>query len=124
MLFERQVHPQLYDSILRTADARQIVPTKMHHVMTAEEAFPFVTQGAVAFLAKSGALHLAKTNSKRFACGVSIRPLHEGTLSLQTFLVSRAYNDSKLVSELVRAFVRKLSLFPGVKQLALPLRHE
>ena len=121
VLFERQEHPQLYDSILRTADERQIVPTNVHHVMTAEEAFPYITQGAVAFLTKSGALRLTKTNSKRFACGVSIRPLQESTLSLQTFLVSRADNDSKLASELVRAFVGKLSRFPGTKQLALPL---
>ena len=121
VLFERQVHPQLYDSILRTADSRQIVPTKVHHVMTAEEAFPFITQGAVAFLTKSGALRLTKTNSKRFACGVSIRPLQESTLSLHTYLVSRADNDSKLASELVRAFVGKLSRFPGAKQLTLPL---
>jgi DNA-binding transcriptional LysR family regulator len=72
VLFERQVHPQLYDSILRAADARQIVPAKMHHVMTAEEAFPFISQGALAFLTKSGALRLTSSIAGKYALSSNV----------------------------------------------------
>jgi hypothetical protein len=38
LLFERHVHPPLYDSILRTAAQEGVQPRSIHHLMTAEEA--------------------------------------------------------------------------------------
>jgi DNA-binding transcriptional LysR family regulator len=122
VLFEREVHPPLYDSILLLAQTRAISPTKIHHVITAEEAFPFVARSkAVAFLNKTGALRLTKFAPPLPNQGVAIRPLREDALSLKTYLASRADNDSKLASELLRAFMRKLSQLTEVKQLSLPM---
>jgi DNA-binding transcriptional LysR family regulator len=102
ILFERRLHPPLYDSILRTAEAKNVAPARIRHITVPEEAFPFVADATgVAFLAKAGAVRLARN-------GVTVRPLVEDTLSLKTYLASRADNKSKVASALVRAFMRKL----------------
>jgi hypothetical protein len=41
--------------------------------------------------------------------GVPVRPLTEDALILKTYMACRANNKSKAASELVRAFMRKLS---------------
>lgn len=105
VLFERGVHPPLYDQILRIAAARHITPRQIRHVMTAEEAFPFVSVAdSIAFLTKSGALRIAKGE-------ITLRPLFEESLPLRTYLAGRVDNKSKIVSEFMRAYVRKLSQF-------------
>jgi DNA-binding transcriptional LysR family regulator len=103
ILFDRRLHPPLYDSVMRTAEERKAIPAKIQHVTVPEEAFPFVAEDScVAFLVKAGALRIARN-------GVTVRPLAEASLSLKTYLVSRADNQSKVVSEVVRAFMRKVS---------------
>ena len=122
VLFERHVHPPLYELILDLAKKRNVRPTKIHHVVAAEEALLFITQSrAIAFLAKPGALRLTKSASSRSPRGIAIRPLNEDTLLLKTYMVSRADNDSKLASELLRAFMRKLGHFTETKQLVFPI---
>ena len=67
--------------------------------------YPFIANdGAVAFVVKSGAIRIARD-------GVTVRPLAEAELLLKTYLVSRADEKSRVVSELVRAFMRKLTVF-------------
>ena len=103
ILFERRLHPPLYDSVMQLAEERKVAPANIQHITTPEEAFPFVVDGScIAFLVKAGALRLARN-------GVTVRPLNEVSLSLKTYLASRADNRSKVVSELVRAFMRKIS---------------
>ena len=103
ILFERRLHPPLYDSVMQLAEERKVPPASIQHVTTPEEAFPFVADGScIAFLVKAGALRIARN-------GVTVRPLIERSLSLKTYLASRADNRSKVVSELVRAFMRKIS---------------
>ncbi|OJV41985.1 MAG: hypothetical protein BGO25_20485 [Acidobacteriales bacterium 59-55] len=115
ILFERRLHPPLYDLILEAAERRNVRPGRIQHVTAPEEAFPFVAdRSAVAFLVKAGALLMARN-------GVTIRPLAEHNLRLRTFLVSRADNDSKIASEIVRTFVRKTSEVSTYKQLPLPI---
>jgi DNA-binding transcriptional LysR family regulator len=115
ILFERRLHPPLYDLILEAAERRNVRPGSLQHVTAPEEAFPFVAdRSAVAFLVKAGALLMARN-------GVTIRPLAEHNLRLRTFLVSRADNDSKIASEIVRTFVRKTSEVSTYKQLPLPI---
>jgi DNA-binding transcriptional LysR family regulator len=122
VLFERHVHPALYELILDVAKERNVRPTKIHHFVAAEEALVFITQSnAIALLEKSGALRLTKSASSRSPRGIAIRPLQEDALRLRTFVASRADNDSRLASELLRAFVRKLAQFTEVKQLILPM---
>jgi DNA-binding transcriptional LysR family regulator len=50
ILFERRLHPPLYDSVLRVAEQQSVRPSKIQHVTAPEEAFPLVADGsAVAF---------------------------------------------------------------------------
>jgi DNA-binding transcriptional LysR family regulator len=115
ILFERRLHPPLYDSIMRRAEGQGVFPSRIKHFTVPEEAFPSVADGScVAFLVKVGALLVARN-------GVTVRPLTEDTLLLKTFMASRADNSSKVASELVRAFMRKLSHLEGDKQLSLPI---
>jgi DNA-binding transcriptional LysR family regulator len=115
VLFERRLHPPLYDAIIRGAKSRGISPGRVKHVTAPEEAFPSVADGScVAFVVKVGALRVARN-------GVTVRPLVEDTLLLRTFMASRSDNSSKVASELVRAYMRKLSLVSLDKQLSLPI---
>jgi DNA-binding transcriptional LysR family regulator len=115
ILFERRLHPPLYDHVLRLAHERGVSPRKLRHITAPEEAFPLVQEGeCIAFVVKAGALLLSRD-------GVTVRPLDEPELMLRTHLVSRADNESKLVSEFVRNYMRKLSPPKKDVQLALPL---
>jgi hypothetical protein len=115
VIFERRLHPPLYDSVMHLAEAKKIAPAKIQHITSPEEAFQFVADGSsIAFLVKAGALLMARN-------GLTVRPLIEDALSLKTYLASRADNKSKVASELVRAFVRKLSTLGMGKQLSLPI---
>ena len=46
VLFERRLHPPLYDTIMHGAEARGILPTRVKHVIAPEEAFPSVADGS------------------------------------------------------------------------------
>ena len=82
---------------------QKIAPKKIRHTTAPEEAFPLVRAGeCIAFVVKTGALLLARD-------GVTFGPFKEPALKLKTYLVSRAGNESKLLSELVRTYMRKLS---------------
>ena len=100
--FERRLHPTLYDNVFAVSEAKGVGPLRVQHVTGPEEAFPSVAEGGyVAFVAKAGALRIARD-------GVTVRPLVESALSLRTYLVSRSDNDSKPLSALVRSFIRRL----------------
>ena len=103
VIFERRLHPPLYDTIMKVTEERNITPSKIHHVTAPEEAFPYVADGSsLAFLVKAGALVMARN-------GVTVRPLIEKALVLKTYLASRSDNKSKIASELVRAFMTRIA---------------
>ena len=103
ILFERRLHPPLYDDVMHLAKEKNALPTQIRHITAPEEAFPLVEQGeCVAFVVKAGALLLARN-------GVTVRPLAEPALTLKTYLASRMDDDSKLLGEFVRAFMRRLA---------------
>jgi DNA-binding transcriptional LysR family regulator len=115
ILFERQLHPPVYDAIIRLTRQRGIRPQSIQHVTAPEEAFPFVADGsAVAFVVKAGALPVARN-------GVTVRPLNEASLQLKTCLVCRADDDSKIAREFVRAYMRKMPDKKKDQQLPLPI---
>jgi DNA-binding transcriptional LysR family regulator len=115
ILFERRLHPPVYDAIIHAATQRGISPLSIRHVTTPEEAFPFVADGsAIAFAVKASALLMARN-------GVTVRPLNEASLQLKTCLVGRTDDDSKLASEFVRAYMRKMSDKKKHQQLSLPI---
>lgn len=108
VIFERRMHPPVYDAVMRHAEEQNVAPAKLHHIVVPEDAYPFVADdGALAFVVKSGAIRIARD-------GITVRPLAEEALMLKTYLASRADDNSKVVSELVRAFMRKLSAFTRV----------
>jgi DNA-binding transcriptional LysR family regulator len=108
VIFERRMHVPVYDAVMRVAEERKATPVKLHHVVVPEDSYSFMADdGAVAFVVKSGAIRIARD-------GITVRPLAEDALILKTYLASRADNNSKVVSELVRAFMCKLSMFTRV----------
>ena len=115
ILFDRQMHPPVYDAIIREATQRGIRPLSIQHVTAPEEAFPFVADGsAIALVVKTGALLMARN-------GVTVRPLNESSLKVKTCLVCRADDDSKVASEFVRAYMRKMPDKKKHHQLQLPI---
>jgi DNA-binding transcriptional LysR family regulator len=112
VIFGRTMHPPVYDSVMRLARERKIAAAKVHHIVVPEDAYPFIADaGAVAFVVKSGAIRIARD-------GITVRPLAEESLILKTYLASRADEKSKVLSELLRAFMRKLETFTKVRPLA------
>lgn len=104
MLFARSVQPGTFDSIVRLANERGIRWAELQEILAPEEAFQsLVERNGVAVLTRSAALRIARD-------GVTMRPLAEQRLTLKTYLACRSDNESKLVSEMVRGFGRKLRI--------------
>jgi hypothetical protein len=115
VIFERHMHPPVYDAVMHLAEQRRVRPAKVHHIVVPEDAYPFIADDdAVGFVVKSGAIRIARD-------GITVRPLAEDSLVLRTYLASRAEEKSKVVSELVRAFMRKLSTFTKAASFPLPI---
>jgi DNA-binding transcriptional LysR family regulator len=116
VMFERRMHPPVYDTVMRVALERKIVPAAVRHIMVPEDAYPFIVDGGgVAFVVKSGAIRIARD-------GITVRPLTEDALTIKTYLASRADERSKVVSELVRAFMRKLSTYNQLRPSPVRMR--
>jgi len=102
ILIDRHVHPVHYDTFQNRARDLGIGPECIHYIADSEEACDMVRQtGGAAFLATI-------TTPDAGIDGVVLRCLGEQDIFLSTQLVVRADNSSKLVSEFVRAFVKRL----------------
>ena len=115
IIFDRRLHSLLFDEFIHTSEAQHSQPERLQTYTTPEEAFPFVVEDQfIAIIAKPSAVLLARH-------GVTVRPFDVENPRVKTFLISRADNDSKLASELVRAYVRKLSDVGKYHQMSLPI---
>jgi DNA-binding transcriptional LysR family regulator len=115
IVFDRRVHPSLYETLMGNARAARVEYKALDHVMTADEASHLVMKhGGVAFLTKSGASRVARH-------GLIAKPLDEENLRLDVHLAVRADNRSKLLSEFVRAFMIKLKSVLEPPQMDLPI---
>jgi DNA-binding transcriptional LysR family regulator len=115
ILFERHVHPPLYDALRSATKAATKPGTSIQHIMTAEEASHFVLRGfGVAILGQAGAWRIAQN-------GITIRPLNVTGIGLETRLACRVDSQARVVSEFHRGFVRRLKENSGAKQLRLGL---
>ncbi len=115
ILLASSVNPYVFEMIQRVASKRGIIPTDSHYVMTTEEASELVlVHKGVALLTRTGAWRIARD-------GITMRPLVEERLRLVTKLATRADDNSRLVSEFVRAAGRKLSSIKPSLQGLLPL---
>ena len=116
ILFAKQVHPIIRDTILETARGEAIAPEIVHDVFTAQQAFHLVSEHmGIAILTDPTALGFS-------ADGVVVKPVTEESLWFETCLVMRADDDSRAVNEFARSFLRKYAprRLPPM-QMSLPL---
>ena len=113
VVYGRHVHPYLHDELWSLAREKRVRPSDFHHVTTAEEAAQLVTQHrGVAFLVRNGAWRVARD-------GLTMRPLDEAKLVVQTSLVTRSDDGSRLTSEFVRTSMRRLQAIEPAQQGSL-----
>lgn len=113
IVFDRRVHPALYETLFALARHLGVKPKMMHHMMSAEEAAYLVARGgSVAFLSKAGAMRVGRN-------GLACRPLKHPELYLSTHLVARADNASKLVSEFARTYMKRAKAILQAPQMHL-----
>ena len=99
-----------------TARRESIVPKHAHNIITAQQAVDLVSEHV-------GVAILTKPAARDFhADRVVVKPLSDMSLQFETSVIMRAGDDSRLVNEFVRSFLRKHApqrLLP--KQMELPL---
>ena len=102
ILFERHVHPYLYDMLVRVAKPASQPGRSLHHMMTAEEGSNLIHRGlGIAILTQAGAWRIAKN-------GITMRPLN-CEVRLETRLTSRSDTHLPVVASFHRAFIKRLS---------------
>lgn len=102
VMFDRNIKPLLYDFVMGSFDRSEVRFKQVQQVLTPEEVFPHLVRGErIALLTKNGAVRISRE-------GVTIRPLLAESITLKTYLVSRSDNGSRVMSELVRSFMRRL----------------
>ena len=112
-LLERHVNPPVYDRLQQILAADGVHPSEIQHVKQAEEAAELILHtGCIALLTKSGAWRISNSL-------LTLRPLNEARLLLRTFVSVRLEEESRLLSEFLRGFKKRLSTRP--KQTDLPL---
>lgn len=84
-----------------TARRETIVPKHAHDVIAPQQALDLVSENlGIAIL-------LQPTGQNLQADGVVVKPLSDASLCFETCVIMRADNDSRLVNEYVRMFLRK-----------------
>lgn len=101
IFFARRFHPAIYDAILAAAQREGIVPKHAHDVIALQEAIHLVSERVgVAILTKPAALSFHVE-------GLVVKPLSDTSLCFETCVIMRADDDSRLVNEFVRSFLRR-----------------
>lgn len=113
-LFTTQANPLAHDAIMHLARKEQIVPNEIHEVLSTSDAFYVVTElGGVSFVSKATALNTQID-------GIVFKPLFDESLWFDTCLVMKAEENSRVVNQFGREFLKKYSLrHPSATQMAL-----
>lgn len=112
VLFSRNVHPPLHDLILRRMETERRRAKVVHLIGSADQVPALLTNDAlVAWLTPPGAERVARQGFIRV-------PLLDEQIRLETHL---ANNDSRLLSEYVRAFMTRIEEQRPPAQLRLPI---
>jgi DNA-binding transcriptional LysR family regulator len=99
-VFSKKVHPLVYDRLFGIVEREGIRVKEVQHILTAEEALPLVAeQDYVSFVTQS-------TASRSQQAGVVFRPIRDEELLLHTSLIMRADNESRLVNNFVRTYLK------------------
>ena len=100
VVFAKRAHPLVYDRLFGIVERGGIMVKEVQHILTAQEALPLVAeQGYISFVTQSTAMCTQYP-------GVVFRPIRDKELVLQTSLIMRAENDSRLVNSFVRAYLK------------------
>ena len=115
VFFERRVHPSLHDKVLRQMQSNNLHPRIRHYVTQADQV-PVILRGesAVAWLTPAGAERIVGD-------GLIALPLNDPEIRLEIHLATLAANKSRLLSEYVRKFVKRVEEDRGPMQLRLPI---
>jgi DNA-binding transcriptional LysR family regulator len=117
ILFERHVNSVMYDRIMLETERLNLKTLSVQHFISAEEAAQMLDEkNRIAFLTSADAFRTEMH-------GLTMRPLTNKSLLLRTALVIRADNRSRVLSELTRAFKRRLSV-QTLTQISLPLKNQ
>lgn len=115
IIFQKRLHPLLYDRITKRAREEGFEPRRLDHILFPDEAEQMlIAAPGVAFLTMANAM---KLSGDRFIA----KPLDESTLCLAQWLAARSDDNSKVVSEFVRAFVTKSKTVLQPLQMSLPI---
>jgi DNA-binding transcriptional LysR family regulator len=101
ILFAKRVHPLVYEAIMDAARRESIVPKHAHDIITTQQAVELVSEHV------GVAILTTPTARSVHADGVVVRPLSDASLWFETSVIMRACDDSRLVNEFVRSFLRK-----------------
>jgi len=116
ILFAKRVHPLVHDAIIEAARRESIVPKREHEIITSQQAVDLVSEHAgIAILPKSALRNCCAT-------GVLLKPLTDASLGFETCVIMRSSDNSRLVNEFVRSFLRQFApqrLPPKQMELAL-----
>jgi DNA-binding transcriptional LysR family regulator len=115
VFFERRVHPNLHDGILRRMQQKNLHPRIRHHVTQADQVPVILGEdSAIAWLTPAGAERIVGDRL------IAI-PLRDPEIRLEIHLATLAANKSPVVSEYVRGFVKGVEGDRGPVQLNLPI---
>jgi hypothetical protein len=115
IVFQKRTHPVLYERIMKRTQDEGFHPRSIDHILYPDEAeHLLLATRRVALLTKANALKLA---GERLVA----KPLDEELLCLEEWLVARAEDNSRLVSEFVRAFVTRSKTVLQPPQMSLPI---
>jgi hypothetical protein len=119
IVLAKRLDPIVHDAIMDAARRERITCKCAHDVTTAEQAIHLVLeQLGVAILIQPGGVGFRPE-------GVVVKTLSDASLCFESCLIMRADDDSRLVNEFARSFLRR---YPpqriSLEQMELPFSHE
>jgi DNA-binding transcriptional LysR family regulator len=115
IIYQQRTHPLLYERIIRLMRDEHIHPKHIDRILYPDEAEQLLmARRGVALLTKASAL---KLDGKRLVA----KPLEEAALCLDEWIAARGDDNSRLVSEFVRAFVTRSTIVLQPSQMILPI---
>jgi DNA-binding transcriptional LysR family regulator len=115
VFFNRNVHPPLHDLILQRMENEHQKANIVHHISQADHVTALLTDNTVvAWLTPVGAERVARN-------GLARVPLLDEQIHLEIHLATLVSNESRLVSEYARSFIKRLEEQSTPSQLQLPI---
>ena len=102
MIFPRRAHPAIYERVMDAARHSGTTPVELHHYMNPQEVTQLIRENfGVAFVSKGVGEQLRSSD-------ITIRPFGANSLQVNSYLVLRADQSSRLINEFGRAFLRRI----------------